>query len=480
VQSPVKDSGVASDEINCSCRAPLLVLLLSAAVWLVIASVFALISSIKFHQPSFLAGSSCLTYGRVHPAYLNALLYGFCLQAGLGFTLWLFARLGHAALAQPWLVILGGTLWNLGVTVGIAGILAGDSTGFEYLEIPQYAALLMFLGYLILGVPAIMTFHQRRERQLFVSQWFLLAGLFWFPWIYSTAYLLLVRYPVRGVAQTAIAFWYTDNFLAVWMALVGLGAAFYLIPKLTKRDLYNHYLAVFAFWTLVLFTSWAGIPRTSPLPAWLPTISVVATALTVLPLLAVALNFHQTLAGNYRSLFSSPSSLFAGFAAAAFVVAGLMKVFSTFVDMGHQLEFTWFGPAQAHLNFYGFFTMAMFGAIYYLLPQIAGLDFPSPKLVRTHFWLAAVGVVLLVLPLAIGGLIQATQLRNPNTPFMEVAASTLHFLRISTVGDLLLLVGHLLFLGNSIGLGVRVYRARAMAAYSEVTADLFKTAEVKP
>jgi cytochrome c oxidase cbb3-type subunit 1 len=458
----------------------LLVLFISAAVWLVIGSVFALISSIKFHQPSFLASCSCLTYGRVHPAYLNALLFGFCVQAGLGFTLWQFVRLGRTPLAQPWLVTLGGALWNLGVTVGVAGILAGDGTGFEYLEMPQYAALLTFLGYLILGVPAIMTFHQRRERQLFVSQWFLLAALFWFPWIYSTAYLLLVRYPVRGVAQAAIAFWYADNFLGVWMALIGLGAGFYLIPKLTKRDLHNHYLAVFAFWTLILFTSWAGIPKTTPLPAWLPTISVIATALTVLPLFAVALNFHQTLANSYRSLFSNPSLLFTGFAVAAFVLAGFMKVFSTFVDIGHQLEFTWFCPAQAHLNFYGFFAMAMFGAIYYLLPQVAGLDFPSPKLVRTHFWLAAVGIVLLVLPLAIGGIIQAFQLQNSNIPFMEIAGSTLLFLRISTVGDLLLLVGHLLFLGNSIGLGVRVYRAQAMAAYSEVTADLFKAAEVKP
>src|SRR6266446_239683 len=160
-------------EINDSCRMPLLVMFVSAAVWLVIGSVFGLIASIKFHLPNFLADCAWLTYGRVRPAYINALLYGFGIQAGLGVTLWLFARLGRTTVAQPLLVTVGAKLWNLGVTVGVLGILAGDGTGFETLEMPRYAALILFLGYLMIGLWSALTFHQRRERPLFVSQWFL-------------------------------------------------------------------------------------------------------------------------------------------------------------------------------------------------------------------------------------------------------------------------------------------------------------------
>jgi cytochrome c oxidase cbb3-type subunit 1 len=83
----------APAEIDCSCRVPLLVLFLSSAVWLVISSTFALITSIKFHSPNFLADCPWLTYGRVHPVCLNAALYGFCLQAGLGVALWLLPAL---------------------------------------------------------------------------------------------------------------------------------------------------------------------------------------------------------------------------------------------------------------------------------------------------------------------------------------------------------------------------------------------------
>src|SRR5436309_15180845 len=87
-------------EINDSCRMPLLTMFVSAAVWLVISSVFGLIASLKFHSPNFLADCAWLTYGRVRPACTNALIYGFCVQAGLGVALWMFAWLGRARLAR--------------------------------------------------------------------------------------------------------------------------------------------------------------------------------------------------------------------------------------------------------------------------------------------------------------------------------------------------------------------------------------------
>src|SRR6478736_3604215 len=110
----------------------------SAAIWLVIGSVFALISTLKFHNPNLLADCAWLTYGRVRPAYLNAAIYGFCLQAGLGVSLWLIARLGRTIEVHPLMVTIGAVLLNLGTTIGILGILSGGATGFEHLDFPQY------------------------------------------------------------------------------------------------------------------------------------------------------------------------------------------------------------------------------------------------------------------------------------------------------------------------------------------------------
>src|ERR1017187_8008000 len=366
--------------IDLSCRLPLVALFLSAAVWLCIASAFGLIASIKFHAPGFLADSAWLTYGRVRPASVNCMLYGFCIQAGLGVALWMLARLGRTKLAAPWLVVVGALCWNLGVSAGLLGILTGGSTGFENLEMPAYAASLVFLGYLMIAVWGVLTFHQRRERQLYVSQWFLFAALFWFPWVYSTADLLLLTFRVRGMAQAVIAWWYSENLLVVWFGLVGLAAIFYVVPKLTGRDLHSRYLALMAFWMLILFGSWGGISESAPLPAWMPVSSAVARGLGVILIVAVALNVHGTLGGQCSKLLVHPSLRFIGFGVVSFIIGVLGSAASAFPEVTQVTHFTWFTVAKGLLNYYGFFAMVMFGAVYYILPQLLGIEFPSAAL----------------------------------------------------------------------------------------------------
>ena len=450
-----------------------------AACWLVIGSAFALIASIKFHSPSFLADSAWLTYGRVHPAYLDCLLYGFCLPAGLGVALWLLARLGRTPLAQPWLVVIGTLLWNAGTKLGVFGILRGDSTGFESLEMPGYAVWIMLLGYLLIGLSGMLTFHQRRERQLFVSQWFIFAALFWFPWIYATAELLLVTFPVRGAAQVAIGGCYDANLGVTWFTLIGLAALFYFIPKLTRHDLHSGPLALLVFWMLVVFGGCVGIANSAPLPAWMPALSTVAIMVMAAPVVTVVWNLHRTLEGKWSKLAANLPLKFMGAGILAFVLAWLVKILSAGVDVPYPVGLTWLTVAQAQLNSYGFFCLVMFGAIYAILPCLTRCEFPSPGLVRAHLWLALLGVVWTVLPLALGGIGEARRLHDPAIPFMSVVKLTLPFLRVSTVGDLLLALGHLLFLANVVGLGVRFYRPRVTAACAAATADL-STVEAKP
>src|SRR5947209_15547484 len=98
---PAADNRVPLAEIDASCRVPLLVMFVSAAIWALLGSLLAFVASLKFHMPALLADYPCLTYGRIWPAATNCVLYGFGVQGGLGVALWLFARLGRTRLAQP-------------------------------------------------------------------------------------------------------------------------------------------------------------------------------------------------------------------------------------------------------------------------------------------------------------------------------------------------------------------------------------------
>jgi cytochrome c oxidase cbb3-type subunit 1 len=433
---------VAAAEIDASCRVPVLVLFACAAVWLVTASVLALIASLKFHMPQLLADCPWFTYGRLQPMQMNALIYGFAAQAALGVSLWMIARLGRTRLVQPGYVVVGALLWNLGMKIGIFGIQIGDSTGFDWLEMPGYASPILFVGYAIMGVCGLLTFHQRREPTLYVAQWFLLAALFWFPWIYSTANLLLVLFPVRGVLQASINWWYIGSLSGIWFGFIGLAVIFYFLPKLTGRMLYSNPLAMVAFWTLALFGGWGGIHHGVPLPAWIPSLSTVFTVLTLLPLLAIAINWNETLRGASLNWKASLPLRFVLFGSFAYLLAGALSIVDSLPQVSQTTHFTFFTTARTQLLLYGFFGMTMFGAIYYITPLLTRSEWPRANWANRHFTLGALGIALYVASLALGGVLQGRALNDPNRSFLDALNIGLIFFRVSTLGDVLMLAGN--------------------------------------
>lgn len=463
-------------EIDASARGPLLFLFVSAAIWLFIASIFGMIATLKFHAPGMLADCPLFTYGRVHPAAANALIYGFAMQAGLGVLIWVLAHLGRTHLHLLPAIGLGAKLWNIGVTLGVIGILCGDSTGYEWLEMPRYATVFLFVGYILIALGGVVTFHNRRVSQLNSSQWFALAALFWFPWIFASAEFLLVAHPVRGALQAAIGDWYANNLKNIWFGFTGLAVIFYFIPKLVERPLHSHYNSLFVFWTLALFGSWGGIPPGTPLPAWLPAMSTMGAVVTIVPILAVAVNMCRTLEGAGPKFRECRALKFFSFGAMAYVIAGIASAVTAFGDVSKITNFTWFIPAITQLFLYGFFAISMLGAVYYIVPRLLQVEFPKPNAICLTFLLTAFGILFYSVPLAIGGIKQGFALNDPNRAFLDVMQSTLLFFRISTLGDLLMLLASLVFLLNLFGLLVQVGRT----AYSAAMAANTRTAEVTP
>jgi cytochrome c oxidase cbb3-type subunit 1 len=274
------------------------------------------------------------------------------------------------------------------------------------------------------------------------------------------------------VAQAVVGWWFANNLLVVWTGLIGLGAAFYFLPKFAGRPLQNHYLALFAFWTFILFATWCGIPPGAPVPVWIPTLSATGAALLIVPLLAVFLVVWQTVRGSILSNWNNMPFCFVGAGIDFFLLSGLMLIAMACPRISPLTQFTWFGPAETQLRLYGFFAMTMFGAAYYILPRAVGIEFPFSKLARVHFWLSLLGVALLVAPLAVGGVIQGSKLQNPNVAFTDITNAMLPFLRVSTTGLLLMLLGNLLFLANVMGLTLRWKFALLKSALAVIKSPL--------
>jgi len=479
VQAPATESvsrtqaAVPPMEINRSSCLPVTMLLASSVGWLVVASVLGLLSAIKLHAPGFpgfLSGASWLTYGRVYPAYSFVLIYGFAALAGLGLGLWILARLSRAAVFGPVATTIAGLFWNLGVLVGTLGILAGAGSGYEGLEVPGFASPILLAAYLAIALCATLTFHFRSEREMYVSQWYLLMALFWFPWIFSTAEMLLVYFPSRGVAQAVIAGWFTHNLYWIWLASFGLAAIFYFLPKLAGRPLHSRGLAMFGFWSLACFGGWGGVQGGTPVPSWLASVSGAAGIMMLVPLLAVATNWHLTMKGTDQKLGPNPILPFFKFGAFCFIVASLLQIISLLrapssVSAHHQdlsetiqstfavvfgllgqiaevARFTHYGNGVSSLFLFGFFVMVAVGGIYYVVPRLTQCEWPAPALMKFHFRCGAAGAAFLGASLIIGGIRQGAAMNNPNLAFLDTVRGTVPFLGMGTLGMLLLLVGN--------------------------------------
>jgi cytochrome c oxidase cbb3-type subunit 1 len=460
---------LSTARIDTSCRAPLMALFGGAALWLMAGLVLALIASIKFHASGFLADCPFLTYGRLQPAANDAILYGFAIPAALGVMLWIFARLSQVELVLPLVPLVAANIWHLGVLIGIAAILAGDSTGFLWLEFPRLASPLLLAAFLLIAVSAVATFGQRQERELYPSHWFLLAALLWFPWIYSTANLFLIAWPVRGVAQAVIDWWFTNNLIFVWLALVGLGIAFYFLPKLGGRPLESRFYAQFAFWTLMLFGTWVGIPQAAPVPAWLPALSSITSALLIIPFIAIGIIFVRTVRGANVTCKGGPYCQIK-FGTAAFFVSILMLIALGCPHMSRITEFTWFASAQVLWQLFGFFAIIVLAGAYEALPRIMGFALPFPKFVRWQHRLFMIGALLLLLSLGISGIEQGLN----NYSF----AAALPALRFSSLGLLFLLLGSFLFAINVFAMTHKWHWGLVKSVITAVKAPL-ATAEVK-
>jgi cytochrome c oxidase cbb3-type subunit 1 len=441
-------------EIDASCRRPLLFLFSNSLLWLMAGTLLALMASYKMHAPEFLADWSWLTFGRVRPAHLNTMVYGFASQAGIGVAIWLLCRLGRVPFMQGGLVMVATVFWNLGVTIGTIGILAGDSTSIEWLEFPKYATPIIFISYALIAIWAVITFRYRREKHLYVSQWYLLAALFWFPGLYAVANIMLVVHPMGGTVGAAVNWWYAHNVLGLWFTPIGLAAIYYFIPKVIGRPIHSYSLSVLGFWSLALFYNWAGVHHLigGPMPAWLLTVGIVASVMMIIPVVTVAINQHLTMVGHFRQLKYSPTLRFMVFGAMSYTVVSLQGSSMAIRSLNEVTHFTHYTIAHAHMGVYAFFTMVLFGSIYYIMPRLTLREWPSATLIHIHFWAAAVGILLYVVPLSVGGVLQGLALNKPDIPFLKVVELTKPYLIMRTFSGIVLTVGHTAFAINFIWL----------------------------
>jgi cytochrome c oxidase cbb3-type subunit 1 len=422
-------------------RWPLLLLLVSAIKWLVLSGILSLIASIQLVQPAFLADCSVFTHGRVVALQESVFVYGWAANSGLALALFVLSRLGGSPLRAGNWIIIGTLFWNVAIALGLIGIATGDATSIAFLQLPRYVQLLMVVAYGAISVAGVLAWAGRRAESTFAAQWYAVAALFLFPWLFTAAQMMLLWSPLRGVLQAVAGGWYAQGAWTLWLAPMALASAYYIVPKVTGRALPSYEFAPHAFWCLLLLGAFTGGRHLvgGPVPAWIASVAIVSCTLLLFHYFVVFLNLRGAFGGGGTAL------KFISFGLAAYFLGGLVDAVTAFRDVAVVTQFTHFDAAQQQLALYGGFTLILFGAIYYAVPRLTGLPWSSSALITGHRFSAVFGVALLVLSLAGAGWIQGHDLLDPKISFADIANHTRSWLLVAVAAHGLLLLGNLVF-----------------------------------
>jgi cytochrome c oxidase cbb3-type subunit 1 len=422
--------------VDASVRWPVVCALLAAVHWMVTGTVLAVYAASLKHPADQMPildvfnwlSEHCgvFTFGRVYPAGIDALLYGWIGSASLGLVMWVLARMGRTPVRSPAALMTAVVFWNLGVAVGLTGILLGQSTSVELLEFPGYAAVLLWCSFALFAYWSILNYLQRGSGQDQIGQWWILVGLLSFVWLYGAGAVTLHRpLPGSGVIQGMLDAWYVHGIFTLFLAPIGLGVLYYLIPKCSGLPLRHSAHARLAFWSWILVAPWTAVHDMvgGPFPEATVSVGLILSGVIFLPVALIGLSLVKTVQEGEHKHHESIVLPFLNVAAMFFVAAGICEQMLSVRTLNVVLHFTMFREANLFLWIYGFFSFIIFGAFYYILPRLLNFGWRSTFLVKAHFYASVYGILLVVGMLAFGGIEQGSKLEDLDPQVTIVTAN---------------------------------------------------------
>ncbi len=434
--------------IDRSLRHPVMFFLVSGAAWLAVSMILGIISSAKMHAPGFMDGCSWFTYGRTQAAHLNALIYGWGFQAAFGVIIWIMSRLSRQECKAAGIILTAGHVWNLGVMAGVVGIILGYGTGMPWMEFPSFAWPVLLLSYFAILTWSMVQFKVRPEGHVYISQWYLLAAMIWFPWIYLTANLLLHVFPGHPVMANGINAWYKSSLIFLFFTPVALSAAFYLTPKVTGRPIFSYSLARLGFWSLAIIMPWAGMQKLvgAPIPFFMPYLGAAATILFFVPAFTAAFNILRTASADMEIVNNSPSLRFMMAGVFGLIVLAVAAVFLNLPGSTLKLtQFSLSGYGFEILAIYAFFSFVMFGAIYFIVPRITRREWISRRLIKMHFFFSIYGIITVAIVAIFGGWMQGLGQEKFDQPWESAALRAYPYVWAMTISWCFILFSNLFF-----------------------------------
>ncbi len=381
--------------------------LLSAVWWSLWGMGAGLFAAMEFSNPDLVHNIPQFSMPHLRMWHVNAVAIGWLSMGYVSSIFYMVPNLCKTKLYSERLGNFTMWAWNLVMVAAMCTLLNGNTEGREYAELGAILDVLVVIALCSVTFNIVMTVAHRKVQKLYVSLWYFLGSLFWFPLVYIIGQRTFVALP--GLNDAIVGWFYGHNILGMWFTTVGVGMMYYLIPRFTQAPLYSHGLSMLGFWGIALFYAPTGTHHItqSPVPEWLKAIAIISSIFLLVPVLTVLTNFFMTMKGKWQMVVTDLPLRFAATSCIFYLITCTQGPFQATRWVNWYLHFTQWVVGHAHLALLGTFSFILTSAIYYMLPRLTGREWQSQGLIRAHYWLKFLGFGLMMTSLTIAGLVQS-------------------------------------------------------------------------
>ena len=404
-------------------------------------------------------------FGRLRPLHTSAVIFAFGGNGLIATSFYVVQRTSAARLwggNLSWFVFWG---YQLFIVLAATGYLLGSTQSKEYAEPEWYVDIWLTVVWLAYLAVFLGTIFKRRERHIYVANWFYLA------FIVTVAMLHVVNnlsIPVSfwgsksvqvfaGVQDAMTQWWYGHNAVGFFLTAGFLGMMYYFVPKQAGRPVYSYKLSIIHFWALIFLYIWAGPHHLhyTALPDWASTLGMVFSIILWMPSWGGMINGLMTLQGAWDKLRTDPILrmfvLSLGFYGMSTFEGPMMSIRAV-NSLSHYTDWT---IGHVHSGALGWNGMITFACIYFLTPRLWGrAKMYSNSAINWHFWLATIGIVLYAASMWVTGIMEGLMWREVDdqgflvNSFADTVAAKYPMYVVRGLGGVMYLSGALIMVWN--------------------------------
>ena len=298
----------------------------------------------------------------------------------------------------------------------------GVSQPLEWAEFPMVVDVFVVLAFVLMALQFVLPFFRRGVSDLYVSAWYIIGGTVFTLFAYPVGNFVPELVPgAQGATYSGL--WIHDA-VGLYVTPFAVAIFYFVIPTVTGRPIYSHFLSMLAFWMLFFIYPLNGTHHYifSSIPMEAQIGAIVASVYLGMDVVLNVSNQLLSLKGSAAVVARDVPLRFVWVSVVAYLVVSLQGSMQALMPVNRFVHFTDWVIGHSHFAMIGFASFAAIGGLLHVWKQTAGLRYNAGA-ANWAFWLLAVGLFLMVSDLTVAGMVQG-QLWQSETPWIDSVSAS--------------------------------------------------------